>query len=233
MLSLQPKEPDYFNLNTSVMQSLSMNSLFGGLFIFRNKGQRYKVSKSDFYEGKNFLANQSRLLNLTKNLRNTNEVSTDKDIRFYGINFGQSVKDAIQHLGKPNYISRKKSALKNHKTLFYRITVCNVNCILQFHFLKDKFFLGVIEVKNTSVKIHKEITDLVRKKYHVEQEDWVGILKDRLNNTLEIKEGMIQRMTYLTGNQEVRDEIQLQVEKIHVLKEKHGQLNHDMILKMI
>ncbi|WP_339700895.1 hypothetical protein [uncultured Roseivirga sp.] len=215
------------------MQSFTMNSLFGGLFIFRNKGQRYKVSKSDFYEGKNFLANQSRLLNLTKDLRNTNQISTDKSIRFYGMNFGQTTKDAVQHLGKPNYISRKKSALKNHKILFYRITVCNVNCVLQFHFLKDQFFLGVIEVKNTSTKIHKEITDLVRKKYFVEQEDWVGILKDSENNTLEIKEGMIQRMTYLTGDQTLRNEIQSQIEKIRDLKEKHGQLNHDMILKMI
>tara|TARA_R110001592_G_scaffold67956_1_gene208207 strand:+ start:640 stop:1272 length:633 start_codon:yes stop_codon:yes gene_type:complete len=210
-----------------------MNSLFGGLFIFRNKSQRYKVSKSDFYEGKNFLANQSRLLNLTKNLRNTNEISTDKNIRFYGIDFGQTVKDAIQHLGKPNFTSRRKSALKNHKLLFYRITICNINCILQLHFLKEEFFLGVIEVKNTSNKIHKEITDLVRKKYQVEQEDWVGTLRDNENNTLEIKEGMVQRMTYLSGNQAIRNEIQSHVEKINALKEKHGQLNHDMILKMI
>ena len=215
------------------MQSLKMNPFFGGFFMLRNKSQRYKVSKSDFYEGKNFLANQSRLLNLTNNLRNTNKLNTDKNIRFYGVSFGQTTKEAVQHLGKPNYISRKKSVLKNHKILFYRITVCNVNCILQFHFLKDEFFLGVIEVKNTSIQLHKEITDLVRKKYNVQQEDWVGTLVDSEDNTLEIQEGMIQRMTYFSGSLSVRNEIQAQVAKIHVLKEKHGQLNHDMILKMI
>mgnify|MGYP003640958724 FL=1 len=74
---------------------------------------------------------------------------------------------------------------------------------------------------------------MVRKKYQVEQEDWVGTLRDNKNNTLEIKEGMVQRMTYLSGNQAIRNEIQSHVEKINALKEKHGQLNHDMILKMI
>ncbi|MGW8124148.1 hypothetical protein ACV07N_15925 [Roseivirga echinicomitans] len=191
------------------------------------------MSKSDFYEGKNYLSNQAQLLGLTKNLSNTTVENTDKCIRFYGVDFGQTSKSVVQHLGKPNYSSRKKSVLKNHKILFYRVTVCKVNCILQLHFLNDEFFLGVLEVKNSNVEIHKEITELVRKKYNIRQEDWVGTLIDSENNTLNIKEGMIQRMTYYTGNPLIRAEIKSQVEKIHVLKEKHGHLNHELILKMI
>lgn len=215
------------------MPLLKMSSIFGVPFISRKNHGRYNVSRSDFYEGENYLANQSRLLNLTNNLRNNNEINTEKNIKFYGVNFGESVKSVLRHLGKPNYISRKKSVLKNHKILFYRIMLKNVKCILQFHFLDDQFFLGVIEVKNNQEHVQKEISNLVREKYAISNTDWVGTIKDNSDNTIDIQEGMIQRMTYLSGDSVLRSEIRAQVNRIIEIKEKHGQLNLDMILKLI
>lgn len=215
------------------MYLLHVKGLLEDIFTFRKKGLQYRVNRRDFYEGRNYLSNQSRLLNLFDNLRTPQEFRTEKNIRFYGFNFGRSRKAAIKHLGRPNYCFAKKSLLNNHCVLFYRVTLNKVKCVLQLHFIDDEFFLGIIETRSTGQAVQREIASLIRQKYKVSDSQWTGKIIDASNHSIEMTDGMIQRIIYLSGFTEHKQKIQAQIEKIKKIRQDHGMLRHEMILEMI
>jgi hypothetical protein len=211
---------------------LNVNSVWRDIFTFRKKSLRYKISRRDFYEGRNFLNSQTRILNLIHQKSN-NIFEIERPIRFYGLSFGVDQKKAIKHLGKPNYSTHVKLPLKNHKILFYRLTISNVKCVLQLHFLDNAFFLGVIEQKNAFSIDDQEIANLVRHKYGVEDIHWVGSIQDSNKNSIEISKGAVQRIVYSTGDSDMIQNIKYQLLQLEDKKEKYSQLRSELMLEMI
>lgn len=214
------------------MTTQSITSLMGLFAPFVKKRNRYLQSRESFYEGRNYLSNVERLQSLVSGT-SANQISTSKTIRFYGLNFGTSLKQATRHLGKPNYTSKKNSLLSKHRTIYYRITISKVKCILQLHFLHDQFFLGLIEIRSFGLGFKKEVADLIRKKYSIDNESWVGKIVDNTSHKIELKNDIVPYIVYQSGDKEVRDNIRLQLQQMSTYKEKHYNKRSDLILDMI
>lgn len=211
--------------------NLNVNSLWSTIFTFRKKSHRYKISRRDFYEGRNFLNSQERILNLIRQ-RDINSLSTERQIRFYGLSFGSTQKAAIKHLGKPNY-STKEKILTEHSILFYRITIGNIQCVLQLHFLKNEFFLGVIEQKNAFSLTDYEIAKLIRNKYGVQDNQWTGIIYDQHQNRVEITQGPVQRIIYSSSDTNLYQSIKYQLLQLDDRSNKFSHLRAQVMLDMI
>ena len=214
------------------MTAKSVSSFMGAFFSFSKKKSRYLQSRESFYESRNFLSNFSRLSGIVQNT-STNSLSTDKAIKFYGLEFGVSARQAIDHLGKPNYVSKNSSLLKRHKALFYRITIAQVKCILQLHFVHDQFFLGLIEIRSTEKAVKREVAQLVKQKYGIEQAQWTGVINDQHQHQIELKNDIIPYIVYKSGNQDVKDIIRFQMAQINDKKQKYYDKRSDLLLEMI
>lgn len=214
------------------MTTQSITSLMGLFAPFTRKRNRYLQSRESFYEGRNYLSNVERLKGLVSGT-SANQIVTRKTIKFYGLDFGASLKEAIGHLGKPNYTSKKSSLLSRHKTIYYRINIAKVKCILQLHFLHDQFFLGLIEVRSFGLEFKKEVADLVRKKYKIDNENWEGKIVDDTRHKIELKNNIVPYIVYQSGHAEIRERIRLQLDEKILDKQKHYDKRSDLILEMI
>ncbi|GAB5527657.1 MAG: hypothetical protein Roseis2KO_55290 [Roseivirga sp.] len=214
------------------MTTQSITSLMGLFAPFTRKRNRYLQSRESFYEGRNYLSNAERLKSFVSGT-STDQIITRKPIKFYGLEFGTSVKEATSHLGKPNYTSKKSSLLSRHKTIYYRINIAQVKCILQLHFLHDEFFLGLIEIRSFGLEFKKEVADLVRKKYNIDNENWEGKIVDDARHKIELKNNVVPYIVYQSGNSEIKESIRLQLEEKHLYKRKHYDKRSDLILEMI
>ena len=184
------------------MTPQSIAALLGLLIPLRKSRNRYLQSRQSFYNSRNYLTSTERVERLVNNT-STNQLSTDKSIQFYGLNFGVSYKDAIKRLGKPNYVSGQHAILKRYKTVYYRISIAQVNCILQLHFVQDTFFLGLIEIRNNTPELIKEVTSLIRKKYQIEDEDWAKQIVDGHKNWIELRNDVVPYIIYQSGNPDI------------------------------
>lgn len=214
------------------MTTQSITSLMGLIVPFARKRYRYLQSRESFYEGRNYLSSYGRLESLVSG-PSTDQIATQKNIKFYGLNFGASLKQAISRLGKPNFTSKSNSLLTKHRTIYYRITISKVKCILQLHFLQDQFFLGLIEIRSLNEEFKKEVSDLIRKKYGIDNTNWVGKIVDDTQNKIELKDDIVPYIVYQSGSREVRETIQLHLTKLDLLRQKHYDKRSDLILEMI
>jgi hypothetical protein len=204
----------------------------GLLVPFRRRRNRYLQNRENFYEGRNYLSSYGKLKALVSGT-SINQMTTQKPVKFYGLDFGTSLKEVRTHLGKPNYISRKHSLLSKHKTIYYRITIAQVKCILQLHFLQDRFFLGLIEMRSSSEEFKSEVTDLIRQKYGVENKNWVGKIVDESNHKVELKDDIVPYIVYESGDSEVREWIRQEIAESNLSKQRYYDKRSDLILDMI
>lgn len=214
------------------MTTQSITSLMGLFVPFSKQRNRYLQNRESFYEGRNYLSNYERLKSLVSGT-STDQISTSKSIKFYGLDFGATLKQATKHLGKPNYASKKNSLISKHKTIYYRITISQVKCILQLHFLQDKFFLGLIEIRRASEEFKKEVSDLIRKKYSIDNDSWVGKITDDDMHKIELKDDIVPYIVYQSGNMDIKESIQFQMDEMIDSRQKYYDKRSDLILEMI
>lgn len=186
------------------------------------KKRLYRQSKVDFYQSRNVLSTIAAFDPLL-NLNHLDSYSTEKEIRFYGLPFGTSYKEAIRKLGRPNYVEKSNLPNKYQRAIFYRIRIKEVNCILQMHFFTDQFFFGQIEIRDISEKRKREIAQLLCKKYSVDDENWTGEIVDKSGNTISIRHNMIPSVSYLTGDQQLMRNIKVEVQAERKKKYKTAQ----------
>lgn len=210
----------------------SITSLMGLLVPFRRRRNRYLQNRENFYEGRNYLSSYGKLKALVSGT-SINQIATQKPIKFYGLEFGATLKEARVHLGKPNYVSRKNTLLSRHKTIYYRITIAQVKCILQLHFLHDRFFLGLIEMRSSSEVFKSEVIDLIRQKYGVKNKNWVGKIVDDCNHKVELKDDIVPYIVYESGDAEVREWIRQEIAETNLTRQKYYDKRSDLILDMI
>jgi hypothetical protein len=214
------------------MKPLNVNSFWRDIFTFRKESSNYRRSRRDFYEGKNYLSHHERIKTIIQST-SSRLLNIEKPIKFYGLEFGSTYKEAIRHLGKPNYVTQGKMPVKDLKSIFYRLNVSGVKCILQLHFLEKKFFLGVIEISNSIVGQENEISNLVRDKYEIADYNWLGLIQDEGANTIELCEGMIKRIIYTSGDPSFKEKLKEQLDKFKNKRQKHEHHRNKLILDMI
>ncbi len=213
------------------MTTRSMTS-FMGLFAPFRKKRLYLQSRESFYEGRNFLTSYSRLSSLIHK-SSANNLATDKPIKFYGLDFGISLKKAVKHLGKPNYAGKGSHLLRKHRVIYYRITIARVNCILQLHFLHDQFFLGLIELRTSKKEMKREVTQLIKTKYGSENEEWNNQIADKQGNQIELKDDIVPYIIYSSGDRDLKSSISFQLEQWQNKKQKYYDKKSDLLLEMI
>lgn len=196
------------------------------------KKRLYRQSRVDFYQGKNALSSHTTL-NSVININNLDARSTEKNIQFYGLTFGQSIKDTIQKLGKPNYIDKRKLVSKNQKTIYYRLTIKGVKCILQMHYYKDQFFFGKMEISSSSVDIKKDLGQLVCQKYGITSENWTGSIIDSSNNIVLIKDNFIPNMSYISGDKDLFEQIRIELASVEKVNKYRRSGQTELLLDMI
>lgn len=174
--------------------------------MFFRQSKLYKQSKKEFYEGRNLLTSSTSFSQLFVNHKLESQ-PTPKNIKFYGLEFGEKTKECRKKLGKPNFIDSRTFVTKGLKTYFYRLQIKGVKCILQVHFYQDQFFYGQMEIREGNLEVKKQISQLLCQKYDIESEHWQGAIVDQEENQLLIKEDIIPSISYLTGDQQILGEI--------------------------
>ena len=212
------------------MTTWSMTSFIGQFMPFKKK-RLYLQSRESFYEGRNYLTSYSRLSSFVQN-SSANNLATDKPIKFYGLDFGVSLKEAINHLGKPNYAGKGSHLLRKHRVIYYRIAISGVKCILQLHFLHDQFFLGLMELRTADQTLKKEVTKLIKTKYGTDQ-DWSGTINDNRGNHIELKNDIIPYIVYCSGDRDIKASITMQLEQWQARRRKFYDKQSDLLLEMI
>lgn len=201
--------------------------------LFGSKKRRlYKQSRADFYEGRNALVSCASFDSIL-NLNHLESLGTEKGIQFYGLSFGQSVKATIQKLGKPNYVDNRKLALKNQKTIYYRLTIKEERCILQMHYYKDQFFFGKMEIKGNNPVAKRDIGQLVCQKYGISQQDWTGSIIDSNQNKILIKENIVPNVCYISGDKDLLNEIRVELTSILNAKKYRQVGQSELLLDMV
>ncbi|MEC7753993.1 MULTISPECIES: hypothetical protein [Roseivirga] len=185
--------------------SLPFLSLFGS----RKRRKLYYLGKEDFYQSRNAL-NVSSAFNFHS--RDTNQsYSTEKHIRFYGVEFGKTQKEIRRLFGKPNFAQKKGLPLDTQITLFYKLNVKGIKCILQMHLYRDQLFFAQIQLTDSNAQIKKVFLELFRMKYKVNELDWNNNLKDADDNRIALQDDIVPKASYFTGNkalwQEIRSEL--------------------------
>ncbi|MBO3698135.1 hypothetical protein [Roseivirga sp. E12] len=196
------------------------------------KRKLYKQSRADFYEGRNALVSHASFDSIL-NLNHLESLNTEKGIQFYGLSFGQSFKETIKRLGKPNYIDNRKLALKHQKTIYYRLTIKEERCVLQMHFHKDRFFFGKMEIKGNNPVAKRDIGQLVCQKYGIAEQDWTGSIIDASNNKILIKENIIPNVCYISGDKALLNEIRVELNSILNAKKYRQVGQSELLLDMV
>lgn len=197
-------------------------------WLFGKKRRLYNQSRTDFYEGRNSLTTHTSL-NAILNFNQLDSLSTSKPIQFYGLQFGQSYKETIKKLGKPNFVDKRRLAVKQQKTIFYRLTIKEVKCILQIHFFQDQFFYGKMELRGSNPTAKRDIGLLVCQKYGITEENWTGSILDPSGNLILIKENIVPNICYITGNKQIVQALRNELNILEGFK-KHKQVGQSEIL---
>lgn len=201
--------------------------------LFGSKKRRlYQQSRTDFYEGKNALVSHASFDSIL-NLNHLESQYTGKDVQFYGLSFGQSLKETTKKLGRPNYVDNRKLALKHQKTIYYRLTIKEEKCILQMHYYRDQFFFGKMEIKGNNPITKRDIGQLICQKYGISQQDWTGSIIDSNQNKILIKENIVPNVCYITGDKVLMNEIRAELKSILTAK-KYRQIGQsELLLDMV
>lgn len=213
------------------MTAQSITSFMGHI-VPGSKKKRYLLSRQRFYETRNYLSSIDKLSSLVRST-SANSLQTKKSIRFYGLEFGLSLKEAIAHLGKPNFMSKNPIVLKRHQVIYYRISIAQVKCLLQLHFLHDQFFLGLIEVRNSNGEMRQNVTGLIKEKYGIENKQWDGCITDSRGYKIEFKNDIIPYITYYSNAPQIKELIKLQLETLEAERTRHYKKQSNLLLDMI
>ncbi len=213
------------------MTTRSIASVVGLFAPFRKK-RLYLQSRESFYESKNYLTSYGRLSSLIHK-SSANTLATEKTIKFYGLEFGVSLKKAIKHLGKPNFAGKGRHLLRKHRVIYYRITIAGVKCLLQLHFLHDQFFLGLIELRSSGNEIKRDVSQLIKRKYGLTDENWTGQIRDNSGNQIELKNDIIPYIVYCWGDYDNKESISLQLDEWQLKKQRYYDKKSDLLLEMI
>ncbi|QHL87657.1 hypothetical protein GU926_09490 [Nibribacter ruber] len=139
--------------------------------------------------------------------------NTDLRINFRGVEFGTSLKDAKQALGKPDLHANRDMEVEGHEILFYTSSIGSVRVTQCLHFKDNGFFLGQTIVRRPTQEQYKAFLEKVLDKYDLfpakglavsELEEQLPVI-DMERNRIEFTHAFHLTINYISGNPKVAE----------------------------
>jgi hypothetical protein len=203
-----------------------------GLPILSQKSRAYGQTKRDFYESRIYLQNLEKLTTIFNSVTPAN-IYTEKQITFYGIDFGNSIKDVINKLGRPNYKTSENRLFNDHRIIFYRLKISSVNCILQLHFINNSFFLGVVEMRTGNKELKESLFDLIKQKYKINESVVNSFVQDNSGSRIQVREDVIPYVVYTTGDPQLKNLLLSSAKQLIPVATNHQLQRQSLLLDMI
>jgi len=157
-----------------------------------------------YYERENMVHTLDDLISIGDPVA-TQHYSTAETIKFNSLILNEvDEKSIIKMFGKPKHIIQNEG-LQNHKVLFYRHSAGEFIFLMQFHFLKNKFFLisNMISAQRSLSTSDKEtFINRITNKYFPEMRlDFKSgfdiKISDKFKNFIKVVDGVNFRVNYI------------------------------------
>ena len=190
-------------------------------FLGSKTSASYGQTKKDYYQSRVFLRNLDQLSNIFEPTSLADE-HTSVPIKFFGIDFGSSIKETVKKLGRPNFKTTEIRLFNDHQIVFYRLKISGIGSIIQLHFIQNQFFLGVTEMRTNSNKEKETIFDLMKEKFKVENSVIGKFIEDQNGNQLNMINDVVPYAVYTSADPALRKALFLSSKKpISEIKSKH------------
>jgi len=187
------------------------------LSLFKNRKRRsYYLGKEDFYQSRNALnVSSSFSFHREQYIKNN---PTNKEIKFYGVSFGKSEREIKRIFGTPNYRQKKYLPLASQITLFYKLNIKGIKCILQMHLYEDQLFFAQIQLRDASAELRSVFLGLFRLKYGIEGLSWNETIQDESGSRVALMDDIVPKASFFTHDRAVWKKID---EEFHELAAKN------------
>ncbi|WP_420387607.1 hypothetical protein [Roseivirga sp.] len=175
------------------------------LFQSRRRRKLYYLGKEDFYQSRNAL-NVSSAFNFHKDYSSQTN-ATEKEIKFYGLNFGKSEKEIKRVFGKPNFRQKSGLPLEKQLTLFYKLNIKGIKCILQMHLYNNQMFFAQIQLRDANTEIRGVFLELFKLKYKIESLGWNQIIKDHRGARIMLKDDIVPKASFFSSDSRIWNDI--------------------------
>ena len=133
------------------------------------------------------------------------------------IQFGASPRRVVWKIGMPSFQVNDINDFKEHKILFYRTKLLRQKVLIQFHFIDGFFYYSQLSFLTFTEKTNSILFDSIRGKYECaqpsrEEEDKL-VMTDICGNKLIIEKGVYLTVSYITGDNYPREQMQSQLQQ--------------------
>lgn len=174
---------------------------FLSLFRTHKKRSSYYLGREDFYQSRNVL-NVSSSFNFHKD-EYFKDHSTPKEIKFYGVSFGKSEKEIKRIFGKPNFLQKRDLPLDSQVTLFYKLNIKGIRCILQMHLYEDELFFAQIQLRDANPELRDVFLSLFKLKYQVDDLGWNETIQDSSGSRIALRDDIVPKASFFTHDNKV------------------------------
>lgn len=186
------------------MPIINLNRL--GSFYRLSKSVTYRQGRSDYYKALNTMSSIASLEALKK-MKFSVHQQLLVPIRCFGIIFDASEKQIRQKLGKPNFRQQQVLHIPTLTTLFYKLKIQGIRCVLEIHLYQNAVFCLQLLMKGGSSKEKNLFLNSLARLYQQESIEWGNTFLGQKGNILNCENDVMPRITYLTGNQQCLDKI--------------------------
>ena len=191
--------------------------MFGLLWHKSKSGKskkRYETSsnKEEYFDRVNYPRTAVSLLNMVTDNKLVAE-NSDLAITFRGVEFGTTLKEAKQTLGKPDLHAHRDMEVEGHEILFYSSSIGSVRVTQCLHFKDDSFFLGQTILRRPSQEQYKAFLEKVLEKYDLMPSKGATVsdleaqlpVCDANRNRIEFTQAFHLTINYISGSPQVTE----------------------------
>ena len=172
------------------------------LSLFKNRKRRsYYLGKEDFYQSRNAL-NVSSAFSFHQE-EYVRDNPTNREIKFYGVSFGKSEKEIKKLFGTPNFRQKKSLPLDSQITLFYKLNIKGIKCILQMHLYNDELFFAQIQLRDANTELRDIFLSLFKLKYGIESLCWNETIQDESGSRIALKDDIVPKASFFTHDRSI------------------------------
>ena len=189
------------------------------MFSGNKRRKLYYLGKDDFYQSRNVLHSPTSF-NFHREVYNNNH-TTSKPIRFYGNAFGSSLKDITKVFGRPNYKQRNNLPLSTQTTVFYKLNIRGIKCILQMHLYNGQMFFAQIQLRDLNDRLKDQFVELFKMKYGLTDLKWNETIEDQNHCKIALKDDVVPKASFFSGDQEIWESITKELDE-KTYRENHS-----------
>lgn len=90
--------------------------------------------------------------------------------------------------------------MTEQKTIFYKLNIKGIKCLLQMHLYEDRMFFAQIQLRDASSRIREEFLKLFQMKYGVGSLQWRETVEDQLGNKIALKDDVVPKALFFSGD---------------------------------